>query len=58
MSILMVFRLGSVCEAFDGAVGHVELAADGAAAVAGFKHRLDGGVPGPDAIGEPIALPG
>jgi hypothetical protein len=36
----------------------MELAADGPAAVAGFEHRVDGGVPGPDAVGEPVAPPG
>lgn len=53
-----VFGPGGVGEAFDGAVGHLELAADGAATVAGIQHRVDGGVPGPDAVGEPVAFPG
>lgn len=53
-----IFRPGGIGKAFDGAVRHVELAADGAAAVAGFQHRVDRGVSGPDAVGEPVALPG
>lgn len=52
-----VFRPGRVGEALDGAGGAVEPAPDGAAAVAGFQQGVDGGVPGPDAVGEPVALP-
>ncbi|MFC6060393.1 hypothetical protein ACFP50_34845, partial [Streptomyces pratens] len=26
--------------------------------MAGIQHRVDGGVPGPDAVGEPVAFPG
>ncbi|GHA76742.1 hypothetical protein GCM10010345_93330 [Streptomyces canarius] len=52
-----VFRLRSVGEALDGAVGHVQLAPDGTATVAGFKQRVDRGVPGSDAVGEPLAPP-
>jgi hypothetical protein len=52
-----VFRLRSVGEALDGAVGHVQLAPDGTAAVAGFQQRVDSGVPGSDAVGESLAPP-
>ncbi|GAA5064837.1 hypothetical protein GCM10023336_45370 [Streptomyces similanensis] len=51
------FRLRSVGEAFDGAVGHLELTPDGTAAVAGFQQRVDRGMPGSDAVGEPLAPP-
>ncbi|MFF3787249.1 hypothetical protein [Streptomyces sp. NPDC001933] len=36
----------------------MELAPDGTAAVVGFQQYMDGGVPGSDAVGEPVALPG
>lgn len=52
-----VFWLRSVGEAVDGAVGHLELTPDGTAAVAGFQQRVDRGVPGSDAVGEPLAPP-
>ncbi|GLX48774.1 hypothetical protein Shyhy01_17240 [Streptomyces hygroscopicus subsp. hygroscopicus] len=52
-----VFRLHSVGEALDGAVGHLELTPDGTAAVAGFQQRVDRGVPGSAAVGEPLAPP-
>lgn len=52
-----VFRLRSVGEAFDGAVGHLELTPDGTAAVAGFQQRVDRGVPGSDTVGEPLTPP-
>ncbi len=38
-------------------MGHVEPAADRAAAVASFQQCVDGRVPGSDAVGEPVALP-
>ncbi len=52
-----VFRLRSVGKALDGAVGHLELTPDGAATVAGFQQRVDRGMPGSDAVGEPLAPP-
>lgn len=52
-----VFRLRSVGEALHGAVGHVQLAPDGTAAVAGFQQRVDRGVSGSEAVGGPLAPP-
>jgi hypothetical protein len=52
-----VFRLRSLGEALNGPVGHLELTSDGTVAVAGFQQRVDRGVPGPDAVGEPLAPP-
>ncbi len=52
-----VFWPGGVGEALDRAVGHVQLAPDGTAAVAGFEQRVDRGVPGSDAVGESLAPP-
>jgi hypothetical protein len=52
-----IFRLRSVGEALDGAVTHVQPAPDGTAAVTGFQQRVDRGVPGSDAVGEPLAPP-
>lgn len=38
-------------------MGHLELTPDRTAAVAGFQQRVDRGVPGSDAVGEPLAPP-
>lgn len=49
-----VFRLGGIGETFDRAVCHVQLAAEGSAAVAGFQQCVNRGVSGPDTVGEPV----
>ncbi|MEV7380809.1 hypothetical protein [Streptomyces lydicus] len=49
-----VFQLGGIGETCDRAVCHVQLAADGSAAVAGFQQCVNGGVSGPDTVGEPV----
>lgn len=42
-------------ELLDGPPGHAELPLDRAAAVPGFRQRVDVGVPGPGAVGETMA---
>ncbi|MFF8534301.1 hypothetical protein ACF07B_20545 [Streptomyces sp. NPDC015532] len=48
-------RGGSVTELLDGPPGHAELTLDRAAAVPGLQQYVDGSVPGPGAVSEPMS---
>lgn len=50
----MTLRPRGVGQPLDGAVGHAELSLDRASAVAGGQQRVDGGVLGVGAVGEPV----